>query len=130
VKQRFSQKRQAIYDCLCGTDTHPSADWIYQQLRPSYPDLSLATVYRNLAQMKESGLACSVGVVAGQERFDGCVTPHTHFVCTGCNAVLDLWDVSLPKELVSQAETASGCLIRGTSLRFSGLCPKCRKKYS
>ena len=56
--QRFSKKRAAIYDCLCGTKTHPSADWIYQQLLPEFPDLSLATVYRNLAQLKEAGIWC------------------------------------------------------------------------
>jgi Fur family peroxide stress response transcriptional regulator len=130
VKQRFSRKREAIYACLCGTDSHPTADWIYQQLLPSYPDLSLATVYRNLAQMKQTGLIQSVGVVSGQERFDAVAAPHTHFICTGCNAVLDLFDVEPPETLVAQAEAASGCQITGTSLRFTGLCPRCRQTLS
>ena len=130
MKQRFSKKREAIYSCLCSTDSHPTADWIYHQLLPSYPDLSLATVYRNLAQMKESGLIQSLGVVGGQERFDAVVQPHTHFVCTRCNTILDLCEVSLPAELVAQAEAASGCRISGTSLRFAGLCPRCRQTLS
>ena len=130
MKRRFSKKREAIYACLCATDTHPTADWIYQQLRPSYPDLSLATVYRNLAQMKDSGLIQSVGVVGGHERYDAIVTPHTHFICTCCNAVRDLRGVQMPAALVDQAEAASGCKITGTSLRLMGLCPKCRKVVS
>lgn len=130
LKQRFSKKREAIYACLQATDTHPTADWIYQQLLPSYPDLSLATVYRNLAQMKASGLIQSVGVVAGQERFDAIVTPHTHFVCTGCNLVQDFHEVEVPLELSVQAEAAFGCKITGTSLRFVGLCPRCRQTLS
>ena len=130
MKQRFSKKREAIYSCLCSTDTHPSADWLYQQLRPSFPDLSLATVYRNLTQLKTAGLVQSVGVVAGQERFDADVHPHTHFICTQCSAVMDLPEVALPQAMTSQAEAASGCKITDTSLRLTGLCPRCRRTVS
>ena len=41
---RRSVKRDAMLDLLRSTDCHPSADWIFQQLRPLYPDLSLGTV--------------------------------------------------------------------------------------
>ncbi len=127
MKQRFSKKRQAIYDCLCATGTHPTADWIYQQLRPSFPDLSLATVYRNLGQLKAAGLIQSVGVVAGQERYDAKLHPHSHFICTRCGSVLDLMELQLPDDLTAQAEAASGCKITGHSLRLTGLCPRCRQ---
>lgn len=127
MSQRFSKKRQAIYDCLQSTRSHPSADWIYQKLRPAFPDLSLATVYRNLNQLKAAGLIQSLGVVSGQERFDAVTAPHTHFVCTGCGAVLDLPRVSVPRALTLQAEADLGVQITGTSLRLSGLCPHCKK---
>ncbi len=130
MKHRFSKKREAIYSCLCSTDTHPTADWIFQQLRPSFPDLSLATVYRNLTQLKDAGKIRSVGVVAGQERFDANIQPHTHFICTRCNAVLDLMEIRIPKDLVSQTEKVFDCNITGTSLRFTGLCPQCRRTIS
>lgn len=130
MKQRFSKKREAIYHCLCGTKSHPTADWVYQQLRPHFSDLSLGTVYRNLSQLKDAGLIQSVGVVNGQERFDANVEPHTHFVCTRCGGVLDLMDVTLPSSLLSQAEEGSGCLIQGASLRLMGLCPGCCRSLS
>ncbi len=87
---RYSKKREAILEAIRSTDTHPSADWVYQTLRPVFPDLSLGTVYRNLARFKEEGLVVSVGTVNGQERFDAVVSPHTHFICRTCGAVLDL----------------------------------------
>lgn len=130
MKQRFSQKRQAIYACLCATDTHPAADWIFQKLRPDYPDLSLATVYRNLTQLKDAGLIQSVGVVNGQERFDAKTQPHTHFICTQCGAVLDLMELELPDRLLRRAEADSGCTVTGASLRLTGLCPRCRAQVS
>lgn len=46
---RYSKKREAILAAIRGTSCHPSAEWIYQQLKPRHPDLSLGTVYRNLA---------------------------------------------------------------------------------
>ena len=43
---RYSKKREAILAAIQGTSCHPSAEWIYQQLKPSHPDLSLGTVYQ------------------------------------------------------------------------------------
>lgn len=81
---RYSKKREAILAAIQGTSCHPSAEWIYQQLKPSHPDLSLGTVYRNLIFFQERGDIRSVGVIQGQERFDAVVTPHSHFVCEYC----------------------------------------------
>jgi Fur family peroxide stress response transcriptional regulator len=68
---RYSKKRDAIYELLASTTCHPSAEWIYRNLKAEYPDLSLGTVYRNLSRFKEDGSIISVGVVDGQERYDG-----------------------------------------------------------
>lgn len=72
---RYSKKREAILAAIQGTSCHPSAEWIYQQLKPSHPDLSLGTVYRNLIFFQERGDIRSVGVIQGQERFDAVDTP-------------------------------------------------------
>ena len=63
---RYSKKREAILDVIRGTDAHPSAEWIYQALKPAHPDLSLGTVYRNLLFFQRQGTIQSVGVVHGQ----------------------------------------------------------------
>ena len=86
--RKRSRKRDAILACVRATTCHPSAEWVYQRLKPTIPDLSLGTVYRNLSMFKDEGLVISVGTVGGLERFDGNTKPHTHFVCTRCSAVL------------------------------------------
>ena len=83
---RYSKKREAILDVIRSSDAHPSAEWIYQALKPAHPDLSLGTVYRNLLFFQRQGTIQSVGVVHGQERFDAVTTPHSHFVCNTCGA--------------------------------------------
>ena len=122
---RYSKKREAILAQIQGTSCHPSAEWVYQQLRPLHPDLSLGTVYRNLAFFRERGLVRSVGVVQGQERFDAITTPHSHFVCNCCGTVLDLPDVRPERGLEQTVSTQYGFAVERCELTFYGLCPNC-----
>ena len=69
--RKNSKKRQVILEALAATTAHPTAQELYQQLKPDYPDLSLGTVYRNLSLFAEEGDAMSVGVFRGQEGVDG-----------------------------------------------------------
>lgn len=128
--RKHSKKRDAILACIRQTKCHPTADWIYQQLKPEIPDLSLGTVYRNLSVFRQEGTIQSVGVVNGLEHFDGNTEPHTHFICTGCGRVLDLEGVTLPQEALDAAKTCSGGSIDGFQLQFTGLCAACRQKLN
>lgn len=126
---RYSKKREAILKAICSTDTHPSADWVYQTLKPLYPDLSLGTVYRNITRFKDEGLVISVGTVNGQERFDGNVRPHTHFVCRCCDAVLDLHDMRPDKMDLEGIAAKHGVTIDHYELTVFGTCPNCTPKH-
>ena len=64
---RYSPKRDAILQCLRSTTCHPSAEWVYSQLKPTIPDLSLATVYRNLARFRAEGAVQVIGCVDGED---------------------------------------------------------------
>ncbi len=126
---RYSKKREAILEAIRSTDTHPSADWVYQTLRPVFPDLSLGTVYRNLARFKEEGLVVSVGTVNGQERFDAVVSPHTHFICRTCGAVLDLPGLRAEENLdLDRIAREYGVEIDHHELIFYGRCSGCSPK--
>lgn len=125
---RHSKKREAILNAIQGTSCHPSAVWVYQQLKPRHPDLSLGTVYRNLAFFQERGLIRSVGVVRGQERFDAIVSPHSHFICNCCGRVLDLPDVRPEAGLEQTVSAQYGFVAERCELTFHGLCPSCLKQ--
>ncbi len=121
------RKRDAILTCLRQTTEHPTAQWVFTRLKPDFPDLSLGTVYRNLALFKEQGLITSVGTVHGEERFDGNTDPHVHYICTACGCVQDLHQVRLPEELRQEAASCSGGEITGCQLTFTGVCGQCAK---
>ena len=119
---RRSKKRDAIYETLCSTTSHPTADWIYARLKPVISDLSLGTVYRNLNLFKEEGKAVCVATVNGQERFDGNTAPHAHFICRGCGGVMDVDVKAAPVYPNIDAR------IEGYHLNFYGLCQGCGNK--
>ena len=119
------RKRNAILDYLRQTDSHPSAEMVYNHLKSEYPDLSLGTVYRNLAMFKNQGTIISVGTVNGVERFDGNTAPHVHFVCNGCEAVVDLPKIAVPETLNREVSTQTGGQIEMCQLTFVGQCKDC-----
>ena len=125
AKTKQFRKRSAILECLRSTVTHPSAEMLHQMLQTEHPDISLATVYRNLALFKSQGIIQSLGTVGGIERFDANIAPHVHFICTSCNAVIDLPQITVPQQLKATVESATGGQVAECQLSFTGLCQSC-----
>ena len=63
--------------------------------------------------------------MGGVERFDANTDPHVHFICTGCDAVVDLPQMAVPQSLSREAETCGGCKVDSCQLTFTGLCAAC-----
>ncbi len=121
AQRRSSRKREALREELLGARDHPGAEELYARLRPRFPDLSLGTVYRNLALFREEGSVVCVATVNGQERFDGRTEPHAHFICERCGRVADV-PVTVPPELLSVELPGR---VQGCSLTFYGVCDHC-----
>lgn len=116
----FSSKRELIYTTLCSTKTHPSAKWVYEQLKEEYPDLSLGTVYRNIALFKDKGMALPVANVLGEERLDGDTSPHAHLVCKCCGKIED---VEMPT--LTEKGGTDDFKTDFVSVTYFGLCKNC-----
>ncbi len=127
---RTSKKRDAMLTLLRSTHCHPGADWVYQELRPQYPGLSLGTVYRNLNHLYERGLIRRVGTVNGQERYDGVVAPHSHFICNRCGAIVDLPEHSPGPDCLDNLGVQYGFRAEGCEFIVRGLCRDCLDRRS
>lgn len=127
-KRINSKKRQAILDYLRAVDVHPTVEMIYSNLKSDIPELSLGTVYRNLAVLEEDGLVIRVGNVNGQERFDAKLFPHVHFVCDKCRRVLDIEFSESADALLKEINGNSEYEATSYSLIFHGLCADCKNK--
>ena len=122
------RKRNAILAYLQSKVTHPSAEVIYSDLKQEIPDLSMATVYRNLTKFRQEGLVQCVATVKGVERYDANTDPHVHFICRHCDAVIDLHEMQIPPQLIDQAATVTGGKVDTCCLSFTGLCRDCLVK--
>ncbi len=126
VRQNYSRKRVAILETLKSTDVHPTAEWIYNELSPKFKDLSLGTVYRNVKKFCEDGKIRSVGVINGQEHFDGNVAPHSHLICQNCGKVLDMHRVFFSQDSLKAISDEYSFDIANEDVVFKGLCKDCR----
>ena len=124
--KRYSRQRELIYEALMHTDQHPTAEMVYQWLKPTNPNLSLGTVYRNLNLLVDEGAA--VRMAFPVERYDANEEPHPHFRCEKCGGVFDL-DLPYDKGLDEKALLASGHDIRSHELIFHGICANCKPKH-
>ena len=88
------------------------------------PGLGIATVYRNLKLLQDSGQLESVILPSGEARFERQgLGHHHHFQCLNCGEVVDLdfCPVHLPKGTT----LPGGYAIEGHEITFYGRCPNC-----
>jgi Fe2+ or Zn2+ uptake regulation protein len=122
---RRSKQREAIVRVLNGSKSHPTADWVYEQVRKEIPSISLGTVYRNLKMMKEQGEILELGTAGGLGRFDGNSQNHYHFRCDRCGRVYDI-DEPIDRTIDQRVAETTGFKISHHRLEFRGLCNDCR----
>ena len=126
MQQRYSQQREQIYQAVCGTPEHPTAEMVYEQLKPEMPRLSLGTVYRILKDMAHEGELREVVCKDAPSRFDKTMMEHAHFTCVQCGGVDDVFinTDKVGKDIVD----FGGKVVFETQIMFRGLCEECVKK--
>jgi len=87
---RMTRQRTAVYDFLRSAPMHPTAEQVFQAVRPSIPKLSLATVYKALEALVNAGLVGKLTDQTGRAHYDGRRDPHYHFRCLDTGEVCDL----------------------------------------
>ncbi len=123
---RKTKQREAILEVLKNTTSHPTADWVYQEVRKQMPQVSLGTIYRNLKVLSEHGEIQELCFGSAHSHFDANPDDHYHFVCEHCGAIEDL-DLDVVTELDAKVEEC-GYRVKTHRLEFYGLCPECADK--
>ncbi|NOZ03180.1 MAG: transcriptional repressor [FCB group bacterium] len=122
---RYSKQREEILKIIRNTNVHPTADWVYEQVRKTIPNISLGTVYRNLNQLVAAELILSIkdNTVV---RYDGNVNPHNHFKCLRCGNV---YDVEIPEnDFIPQINRIGAHRVTNVRLELEGICADCVQK--
>ena len=128
---KYSRQREMIKEFLMTRKDHPTADIIYTDIvymnvRRQNPNISLGTVYRNLTLLADIGEIARLRVGDGVDHFDADTSPHYHFVCTECGAVIDL-EMSSIENITELAGAGFDGHIAGHVTYFYGTCGSCTK---
>ena len=118
-------QKQAIYDWVKNSESHPTAQDVFEGVRKQLPNISFATVYRNLDAMSKAGKLCEVQFIDKVKRYEAHLKPHQHFVCEKCHRIIDM---ELSKLLnVDEVSDMLQChTVHDYKLELIGLCASCK----
>ena len=92
---KATQQRIVIYNSLLSTTGHPTAEKIFEAIRPLNPSISLATIYKTLDALVNVNLVTKVMSDQGTIRYDANIDSHNHIYCTNTNEIIDFEDPEL-----------------------------------
>jgi Fur family peroxide stress response transcriptional regulator len=124
---KFSKKRKLILDFILNNDKHLTADSIYLELKKDNPELSLGTVYRNLAQLSENELIKKVSLNGQTDVFDKNLEKHGHLICDLCNSINDI-DISPLEETIKKISEKNNVSMTNYELTLHGVCKICENE--
>ncbi|MBR4759132.1 MAG: transcriptional repressor [Lachnospiraceae bacterium] len=124
---KHSKQRDAIFSFLMTRKDHPTAETIYTCLKEENPNLSLGTVYRNLTLLTDIGQIRRLRLSDGADHFDADTSPHDHFLCMRCNAVMDVHMNKPVRKTPYKIQDFSG-EVEGSFTYYYGTCEHCLKE--
>ena len=127
---RMTAQRIALVETFAEDPTHPTAQDLFERLRPSFPSMSFATVYNTLDALAQAGLSSTLKL-GGASRFDPNTMPHHHAVCEVCGAVADIPAKALAPEARDAErvhDAAPGFMLARVEKTFRGTCAACSQK--
>ena len=126
---RLTGPRRVVLDVVRATETHPTAEWVYQMVRRRLPRVSLGTVYRNLRLLVAEGLVKELS--GPHARFDGNLSEHHHFTCLSCGRISDVPAPSTDphsRALCGRVAAQSGGSVTHHRIEFYGRCSECQRR--
>lgn len=85
---KATPQRLSVLNVL-NKNEHPTIEMLYREIKIKNPSISLATIYKNLGALKDSGIIVEINMPNGKTRYDICTKPHIHVICTQCGHVED-----------------------------------------
>ncbi|MBW6501747.1 MAG: transcriptional repressor [Bacteroidales bacterium] len=94
---KVTPQRIAILEVILNLKEHPTAETICNHLRPGYPNLSIATIYKTLDTFAKKGIIRKVLSETDTMRYDGVAEKHHHLYSTDSGRIEDYYDEDLNK---------------------------------
>lgn len=125
---KSTQQRNQIIDTFLSTQGHLSVEEVWSLVRKDYPKVSVATVYRTMKLLSESGLAHARHFGDGQTRYEPAVGKehHDHLICTGCGTIIEFENDQIER-LQGAVARRHGFQVTSHKMELYGLCQKCQR---
>ena len=104
---RNTIQRALVLEAVQSLHNHPTSADVYEVVRARHPNISRATVYRNLGVLANRGEVLRVEVPNGADRYDFLNKPYQD-------------------DIVSQVSDAHGFTIEHHEIIFDGVCAHCK----
>jgi Fur family ferric uptake transcriptional regulator len=126
MKANRTQQREVIFQELSKVRTHPTADEVYEMAKRRIPNISLATVYRNLEWMASHNRIRRINISGTKKRYDADTRRHYHIRCRECGRVYDITASELDEaeKILQKLEGRNG--IEDFEIEFKGVCSECK----
>jgi Fur family ferric uptake transcriptional regulator len=125
---KSTRQRSLIIEIFFGLDGHLSVEELWSKVRSTDARVSVATVYRTMKLLAESGLATPRNFGDGQTRYEAAVGRHhhDHLICTRCGTIVEFENDQIERmqDLVARKH---GFKVTSHKMELYGLCRTCQR---
>lgn len=123
---RLTPQRRTILEVLDESEIHLDAEGVYGKAKRRDPRISLATVYRTLAALRQLGLIHQRHLTPDDQRgyYEIADQQHYHFTCLRCGRVIE-FDTPLIAQIQEELAGEMGVEVNQARLYLEGSCAVC-----
>jgi Fur family ferric uptake transcriptional regulator len=124
---KYSEQRRQVLRAFLKTEKHLTAEDLHLLVKKRFPTIGIATVYRTLKLLRESGLCRELKFDDGTTRYEHLYghEHHDHLICTECGGLTEVMESEIEK-LQERLAKRNGFKIKSHKLEIYGTCKKCR----
>lgn len=126
---KSTRQRNLVIDTFFSLDGHLSVEDVWAKVRALDQRVSVATVYRTMKLLSESGLAHARNFGDGQTRYEPAVgrEHHDHLICTRCGAIVEFENDQIER-LQDAVARRHGFKVTSHKMELYGLCKTCQRE--
>jgi Fur family ferric uptake transcriptional regulator len=127
---KYTKQREVLLQTLYNNSEHFTPDQLYLYIKERHPGLNvgIATVYRSLNLLEESGMVTSISFGAQGKKFELANKPHhDHMICRQCGVIVEFEDQIIEKRQLAIAKE-HGFKLTGHIMQLYGVCSECNKQ--
>jgi Fur family ferric uptake transcriptional regulator len=124
---KSTRQRTLIVDTFLGASGHLTVEELWSRVRREDAKVSVATVYRTMKLLAESGLAQARNFGDGQTRYEASAgRHHDHLICTRCGTIVEFENDRI-EQLQDVVARKHGFKVNSHKMELYGLCRDCQR---